>query len=196
MREKDYKIGRVHGRVTTKTKKGENEIRNQVFLIGQVMIEVERDVALPIRIIAYEFPLGGGRDNCIDLLGYDEKHNPWIFELKKENTRDSIKKMIEQVNCYAEKFADIIPSVAKEISKVYFLNNFSLTKNIRKVILIPREYYNNRDLTLPNHNQGIFFCSFARIKSLYDDDGQVNLLSKTIKSGWIRLRIMNSDARS
>lgn len=191
MRKKDYKIGRVHGRVTTKTKKGENEIRNQVFLIGQVMIEEKQGVTLPIRIISYEFPLGSKRDNCIDLMGYDKKHNPWIFELKKENTKDSIEKMVNQVNCYADKFSNIIHLVAEEISRVYFLENFNLTTNIRKVILIPREYYNNRSLKLPNANQGILFCTFARIKPLYDSDGRVNLLNKTIKTGCIRLRVMN-----
>jgi hypothetical protein len=191
MREKNFKIGQIHGKVKTQTGYCENEIRNQLFLIGKVHIQLKKNFAIYVRLVSYEFPLGHNRGKCIDLLGYDREFNPWIFELKKENTNDGVAKTIAQINGYAESFDKIKIHVAKEIEEAYLINGFKFSDRVKKCILIPNEYYIDRLAEIKSQKlDDLYFCSFARI-NIYDSKNKVDLISKSIGKGYISLKVIN-----
>ena len=46
--------------------------------------------------ISYEIPLGH-RGDRLDLLGYDEDHNPYLIELKKDSTNEDLSQIMKKM---------------------------------------------------------------------------------------------------
>ena len=72
-RTRDFKIGCFHGKLNPEDGSIEASLRNELFLIGMLRMEITRAESRSIRLLAYELPLQTGRPRgqCIDLLGYD-----------------------------------------------------------------------------------------------------------------------------
>jgi hypothetical protein len=192
-RQKNYKIGTIHGKTLTENRACENEIRNQLYFIGELRLKWSKTTTTRIRLIGYETPLGHNRDNCIDLLGYDEEHNPYLIELKKQDTSDIFQDIINQLGRYETDFKKILQRVSAEIADTFLFREFNLTDKIIKIALIPREYYkNDKIIPVPPYKKcGVIFCSFARMKKIYDDNGYVCIADQAKNRGYISLRIEN-----
>ena len=105
-RTEDFKIGYVHGKVFAQKGDSEAQLRNELFLIGMLKVEITRKESIDIRLVAYEMPLqtGQSRGQCIDLLGYDQNKKPWIIEVKKKSSGEKIDRIIKQINVYEKIF--------------------------------------------------------------------------------------------
>ena len=99
-RKSDFKIEQIHGLPPSKSSH-EARIRNYIFGARSLIINHTRDNKTNIRIIGYEVPIysrGKKRDECIDLVGYDEFFHPWIIELKIGKSSELLDDVVSQVN--------------------------------------------------------------------------------------------------
>jgi len=70
-------------------------------------------------LVGYEVPLLGStfKGNCMDLLGYDKDHNPYIFELKVDLSNKKLDKIVTQINDYADKFIIVHDAIEDELQR-------------------------------------------------------------------------------
>jgi hypothetical protein len=150
LRFKDYKLGCLHGKLHAEDEKSEAHIQRTVFLSQRIRVWRKRDLAPIIRIFAYEIPLENyRRGRCIDLMGYDEKHNLYIIELKKKESNEKVDKVIRQINNYADSVCEILPHIEKEFEAAFFFPiKFS---SIKKMIIAPREFYEGQNHLLTDN---------------------------------------------
>ena len=95
-----------------------------------------------VRLFAYEMPLGYGRDECVDLVGYDAEYNLYLIELKKGSSTEDLSKVINQISGYAKKVDEILKYIEDDFEKTFF---FKLKfGEIRRIILAPREFYEGK----------------------------------------------------
>lgn len=191
VRTKDFKIGCFHGRLNPDEQSREAVLRNQLYLIGSLKIEKSNTDSIAIRFMGYELPLQTGqkRGECIDLFGYDKDKNPYIIELKVDDSNEKIQAVIDgQLEPYKEMFRDCKDGIEKEIQDKYFWPDFKLTENIQTVILSFREFYKGK--TIPK-NGDAYICSFSRIPHLEQDKQEIDLLSRFGSKGSISLKWEN-----
>jgi hypothetical protein len=144
VREIDFKIGRFHGKFLSKNNKSEAYIRQIVFLGQRLKLWRTNNNTPIIRIFGYEVPLRAkcSRGECVDLMGYDEKHNLYLIELKRELSSDDIANIAKQINGYEKIVKDSLCFIEKEFEKEYF---FPMEfKQIKKIILAPKEFYKRK----------------------------------------------------
>ena len=190
IRKKDFKIGCVHGKLDPDDRSTEAILRTQLFLIGMLRVEITRNQSIDIRIVAYEMPLetGQSRGQCIDLLGYDQNKRPWIVELKKTTSKESIGQIIEQINRYESLFQEIRGYVQDEIRNKFHWNDFTFSGETGRIILAGRDFFQGENLE-SYESLDIYCCSFSRIQDEIRD-GKVSLLEKN-RHGITNLRIHN-----
>lgn len=193
-RSEDFKIGCFHGKLFAEDRGSEAQLRNELFLIGMLKVEITRRTSIDIRIVAYEMPLqtGQSRGNCIDLFGYDKDKRPWIIELKKKSSFDNIEKIKKEINGYARSFQKIRGYVEKEIREKFHWNDFKFSEGTGKIILAGREFFQKRNLKrekLESYKSGIYYCSFGRIQDEIKK-GKVVLLENN-KRGVVNLAVQN-----
>jgi len=199
LRQSEFKLARVHGKICTEKPSGEAELRNQIFLIGNLKIEYANNEFIPIRLMGYEIPLEesdlqnpqGPRVECIDLLGYDNECNPVIIELKAENTKEQLDEVIKQIKRYEEKFNLIKENIQNEFRKETFWSDFKFGSKTYKIILSGRNFFNDQKLPDKYETSGIMCCYFGGIQNYFDLDGKVSLLNQTVNKGFITLNIKN-----
>lgn len=180
LREKDFRLGQIHGRLQAENPFSEANIQRTVFLTQRAIIHRKRDVKTLIRILGYEVPLNKGvsRGECVDLMGYDKEHNLYIIELKKAGSSERLPEIIEQLNRYEKAVKSIIDFIEKEFEAEYFFP-VRFNKTIKKMILAPRTFYDNRECLDSSVDHGYFFD-----KEIHDRDpgGIINIhLKKTKK---------------
>ena len=141
LRKSDFKLGSIHGKISPKEENSEAMIQRNVYLSQSIKIKRSNDDKKNslIRLFAYEMPLGLRRDNCVDLVGYDVKHNLYLIELKKGSSTEALAKVIDQVNGYENKVTEIKKYIEEDFEKTFYLN--LKFKKIKKLILAPREFY-------------------------------------------------------
>ncbi len=121
LRNKDFKLGCLHGKLQAEDRRSEAHIQRTVFLSQRIKVWRKRDLAPVIRIFGYEVPLEDFRaGRCIDLMGYDENHNLYVIELKKKESNEKIEKVIEQINDYVDSIERILPHIEKEFKEAFF----------------------------------------------------------------------------
>ena len=191
MRTEDFKIGCFHGKLVPEDSSIEATLRNELFLIGMLKMEITRAESKDIRLVAYEMPLetGQSRGRCIDLLGYDRNKKPWIIELKKKRSSDSIDQIIKQINDYEDMFQEIRDYVEDEIRKRNHWNEFKFSEGTGKIILAGREFFKNIRLGSCK-SLGIYCCSFSRIQDEMKEE-KVALLENNKGKGFVSLTIHN-----
>jgi hypothetical protein len=145
----------------------EERIRNGLFMAGSLNLILGEDVTKKIRLAAYEMPLAkittsGKR---IDLFGYDKDHNPYIIELKTGDANDEIPEVIKQINRYESILNPILNDVEKAIKEQLFLDEFELTRDVKKIVLAPAKYYTKHDWK-PHKNKGVLLCYLRKDKDL------------------------------
>lgn len=187
-RIKNFKLGTFHGKLLPEKNIREAKLRNALYLIGNLRLELTKKDCIDIRILGYEVPLGE-RDKRIDLLGYDKDLNPWIIELKTDESTDTIDEVVNQVNDYANLFKPLITFIKEEIKDVFLLD-INLTDNIKKMVLIPREYYNGKNVNHVNMNS-VIICSFSRLREIYDKTGNLSIMEKLGNFDKINLNVLN-----
>ena len=187
-RTNDFKIGCIHGKLIPEDGSIEATLRNELFLIGMLKVEITRKESIDIRLVAYEMPLQTGQ-SCgrrIDLLGYDQNKKPWIIELKKKSSTENIKQIIMQINNYEGMFQKIRGYVEDEVRTKFHWNEFKFSEGTGKIILAGREFFQGHNLE-SYKSFGIYCCSFSRIQDEIKD-GKVVLLEKN-KQGFKKLKI-------
>ncbi len=183
-RTEDFRIGYIHGKIFAQNQESEAQLRNEIFLIGMLRLEEQKN----IKLVAYEMPLEAGqsRGMCIDLFGYDQYKKPWIIELKKTESNETIEKIKNQLNCYEKKFIDVEvkDGIEEEIQKRYHWEDFKFSEGVGKIILAGRDLINTLSMEENFKDSGIYVCSFSRIQN------EKTLLEKN-KGGVVQLRIHN-----
>jgi len=149
LRKKDFRLGKIHGKTSPQKKCSEATVQRNLFLGQRITIVRKRDGRSNpvIRIFAYETPLEKvSRGMCIDLLGYDQDKNLYIFELKIEKSTEKLSEVNGQINGYADTLANIKEDIKEDIEKE-FSEEFFFTvkfKKIKKIVVAPREFYKNK----------------------------------------------------
>ena len=189
-RKKDFKIGCFHGKFTPEDSSVEAILRNELFLVGMLKILVTRTESKNIRLVAYELPLQSGksRGECIDLFGYDQNLMPWIIELKKSGSNESLNKIVNQINRYEDLFSPVREHVEREIQEKFHWKDFRFASETGKMILAHRAFYKN-DPPGRYKSIGIYCCSFSDIRA--NGEKEISLLEKFGSKGFIRLKIEN-----
>lgn len=165
-----FRLFTTHG-VVRPSKGSEARIRNDLYMVGAIKLMHSRESHTVVRLIGYEVPLQSGklRGECIDLFGYDSEHNPYIIELKKESSTEKLQDVINQINDYALILDPLLPKIELEINDKLFLKDFELKRDIKKIILAPRDYYKSQSsLLYKNNKSDILFCYFSGIESVND----------------------------
>ena len=170
-RKSDFKLGSIHGKNPT-DKCREAQLRNYLFGAGNLVIVKSADNKIAIRLVGYEIPIwarGKSRDECIDLLGYDDTHRPWVIELKQASSSEKLVEVIDQVNRYAKAFDEgIRDAVQCELRQRFLWPDFQFTAEACKMILAHRSFFSKQK---EDHVAGddILLCSFAR----YEDESSL-----------------------
>ena len=200
MRTKNFKLCCFHGKLNPENLNSEAKLRNDLYLIGSMKLNITKNDIKTIRLIGYEVPLksGASRVNCIDLLGYDQNYSPYIIELKKSSSTESLSEIINQVNNYETLFNNVKPYIEKEFRKNLHWKTFVFSDSLIKIILVDRDFYGkkeNESLKKLKIGDRTFICSFSRVKNIstIDKDGEerVTLLEKCGSKGYVNLRIHN-----
>ncbi|OQC10183.1 MAG: hypothetical protein BWX75_00584 [Candidatus Cloacimonetes bacterium ADurb.Bin088] len=165
-RNEKFRLFTMHG-VVQPPIGTEERIRNGLFMAGSLNLILGEDVTKKIRLAAYEMPLAkittsGKR---IDLFGYDKDHNPYIIELKTGDANDEIPEVIKQINRYESILNPILNDVEKAIKEQLFLDEFELTRDVKKIVLAPAKYYTKHDWK-PHKNKGVLLCYLRKDKDL------------------------------
>lgn len=194
MRKENFKLGCFHGKLNPENLKSEAKLRNDLYLIGSLKLNISRDNVKDIRLIGYEIPLklksGSSRVNCIDLLGYDKNHIPYIIELKIDSSTEPLDKIIRQVNEYEEMFNNVKPYIEKEFTSKFHWCCFSFVSEPVKIILVHRDYYENKSLNKSQIDNRTYICSFSRVKDI-SKNGSITLLEQCGSNGYVNLKIHN-----
>jgi len=188
-RDRDFKIGSFHGKILPEDWNSEAKLRNDLYLVGMLWINIARTENVKIRLIGYEIPLGR-RGDRLDLFGYDENHNPYLIELKKDNTNEDLKQVMDQLCRYERQFSDIKRAIRNEIREKFHWPEFEFTDQVKKIILAHREFYKGKS-PKDYKSTDVYICSFARLNNICDADGNVNILDKRGSKGFISLKIEN-----
>lgn len=119
IRTENFKLGTFHGKLNPENSNKEAKLRNALYLIGNLYLPITNSDGKKIRIIGYEVPLEylGKR---IDLLGYDDKMNPWVVELKSDTSAEPIDEIVDQVTEYSKILSSLIPQIKKEFFDRFF----------------------------------------------------------------------------
>ena len=192
MRKENFKLGCFHGKLNPENLKSEAKLRNDLYLIGSLKLNISRDNVKNIRLIGYEIPLktGASRVNCIDLLGYDKNHIPYIIELKIGSSSEPLDKIIKQVNEYEKMFNDVKTYIEKEFTSKFHWSYFSFVSEPIKIILVHKDYYKNKSLNNFKIDNRTYICSFSRVKDI-SKNGSITLLEQCGSNGYVNLKIHN-----
>ncbi|MFC2129986.1 hypothetical protein ACFLSQ_00980 [Bacteroidota bacterium] len=188
VRTKNFKLLTFHGKLKPEKSSKEANLRNALFLIGSFALHLPKEKIVNIRIIGYEVPLDGrqSRGKCMDLLGYDKDFNPYIIELKIEESKEDIDKIISQINNYAQLFDEIRDVISLEISKKLFWSEFKFKGETKKILLAPRNFYKNHTI---KNDKSIIYCSIGNITDIFDGNDNCILYEKfsSIKSIYLKV---------
>ncbi len=188
-RKENFKIGTFHGILKPEQGSKEAKLRNALYLIGNLYLPITNSEGIKIRIIGYEIPIEN-RGKRIDLIGYDTEKNPWIIELKADSSNEKISVIIEQVNGYSSILPSLLPGIKEEFLDKFFLE-LKLTDNIQKMILAPREFFEQQEKNSYPKMQEIYLCSIARVKEIFDSEGNLTLDTKLNQFDELTMKIEN-----
>ena len=198
MRKENFKLSCFHGKLNPDNLTSEAKLRNDLFLIGSLRLHITKNDVKYIRLIGYEIPLqtGASRVNCLDLLGYDQNHTPYIIELKKDSSRESINEIIEQVNGYEYLFNDVSHYIAKEFKSKFHWDKFSFNSVPIKIILAHRTYFYKNPIDKKSIDDRTYICSFSGLRNISkvdkeDDKEKITLLDQCGSKGYVNLTIHN-----
>lgn len=170
MAPRNYKLGTFHGKVVPNPKSKEALLRNALYLVGNLKVSIPNDGVKEIRIIGYEIPLLNEkpRTNCIDLLGYDQDHHPYIIELKKDDSSEKIEDIIDQVTEYEKQFALISREVEKQFRAIFHWSDFKFSYPAYKLIVAPKEFYTKKSIPSTSGIPNLYICAISNVKKVYD----------------------------
>lgn len=185
-REKDFRLLTVHGKLNPAKEDSEAKLRNDLYMIGSLTLNFSAVKKVNVRLIGYEVPLIAGisRGNCVDLLGYDNDHNPYIIELKVESSKEKLNEIVKQINDYSDKFMYVRDGIEEELQRKLHLPDFKIGTIVKKVILIPRNYYKHNPIDDYLESE-ILFCSISGLRNTSD------ILSKRISKDDVELVVYN-----
>jgi len=165
-RNKKFRLFTMHGLVQPSIG-CEERIRNGLFMAGSLNLFLSNVVTRKIRLAAYEMPLAQKTTsgNRIDLFGYDKDHNPYIIELKTGDARDEIPEVIEQIKRYESMLYKILNNVENAIKEQLLLEEFKLTRDVKRIVLAPASYYTKHDWK-PHKDKGVLFCYLRKDKNV------------------------------
>ena len=163
-RTSEFKLGSIHGKSPTDRCR-EAQLRNHIFGTGNLVIDGGAKLKTRIRIVGYEVPIwrrGKSRDECIDLLGYDETFKPWIIELKRAKSSEKLADVFTQVDRYVKAFDEGIRNAVQDEIRLRFLwQDFCFGSETGKMILADRYFFKNQKTVLVGRSD-VLLCSFAR----------------------------------
>jgi hypothetical protein len=160
--------------------------------LGNLHIQLTKKNGVNIRLIGYEIPIEN-KGKRIDLIGYDEDKNPWIIELKCDDSKEEVIKVVEQLAGYKKILKSHINMICKEFNEKFFID-LELTNNIQLMILAPREFYatpSNSDKSIYPDYEDVKVCSIAKIGKLFLENGEFHLDKIFGKVKVINLKVEN-----
>src|SRR3989338_844876 len=135
-RTENFKIGQFHGKPGASISSSEVGLQRNLFSSQVVEVIRSRNRAKNslIRLFAYELPLGFHRDWCVDLVGYDQKHDFYFIEQKKGGSHEDINDVVDQVNRYAEivNRQDVREGIEAEFRRMYHFPLGYKFKSVKK----------------------------------------------------------------
>ena len=188
LRTSDFKIGCFHGKLNPVKLESEAQLRNEVYLTGNLKIVVSKNESIYIRLLAYELPLEKEkpRGRCIDLLGYDAKWKPYIIELKDGDSTMTIEDTIKEVMGYAKDFESIRKHIENEVKEKFFYPDFNFSNGVGKVILAPRSFYKDKKIPVYDDQFNVYICSFG---GLQYEGHTPPILEKCGSKGYVSLKV-------
>ena len=184
IRQSDYKLLTLHGLLNPNVE-WIYKYRNDFYYIGGIQLKQKNADDTNVRLLGYKVPLKAAKKGgkFIALLGYDERFNPYIFEMKSERSDDELQKVIDDLNKREKIVATILDNISKEVSEKLFWKGFKLTNDIKKVVLAHRKYFDDKPLKSQNYTD-IMFCAF-------DNWGGTDALIKQIEGkGFIEVDVL------
>ena len=159
-RQKDFRLGILHGKIKPEKDDYEAKLRNKIFLHQSITIKRSRNTGqnTDVRLFAYEMPLKENisRGNCVDLVGYDNAHNLYLIELKRGDNKQKLSEVIKEINGYASIVQCIKDKIGQDFEKIFYLSIHF--KSIKKIILAPRKYYpKNKPEGIDNTIEYLYF---------------------------------------
>jgi hypothetical protein len=164
-REGKFKLGQLHGKFQAEDKRSEAHIQRTIFLSQRLQLWRAKNEVLPIRIFGYEVPLKTDctRGECVDLMGYDNEHNLYLIELKKEDSPEQIEDIANQINSYKDAVEKILTCIESDFENEFF---FCIKfREIKKMILAPRQFCRKNNL----NDKTIIYAYFAD-REIHDHD--------------------------
>lgn len=185
LRTAGFRMGTYRGKQLDEKDTREYKIQRDLYLIGNIRLVFSNERFMTVRMVGYEFPLYHiSRGRSCDLIGYDRDFNIYLFEVKKWNNREGLKRAVEELDDYSKAFKEISKYVEEEFHKVFFIKaNF---KKIIKIVLAPKEYYDKQEQNkeyLKSYNGDVRFGYFARVPS----GETVNLVRRPKNDSCIRI---------
>lgn len=188
IRTHDFQIGRFHAILDPSKEWAEARIRNELYLVGSLLLTLSRSEKVAVRLLSFETPIyrvaGKGRTRCIDLVGYDAAHRPYLIELKSEESREPLGVALEELSSYAEAFGLFREHYQREVAQLYHWSDFAFRGDARKMVLAPRPYYRRQKDLAAASRSGTLLCTFSRTETL-EKDGKVCLLEKCGPKGYV-----------
>jgi|GEM_PF-535511 len=184
LRENDYKLLRMHGKITPRYDHYEAKLRNDLFMVGSLHIVTGKGIFERIRLVGYELPLYHNRDECIDLLGYDENHNLYVIELKINNKMPP-EEISDQLSRYTESIKDLTSLLAEEIKNELFLKEFSFSEKVFKLALVPSDYHGPEGYNKTQWQDDVVVCSIrwnTNLSNLVENRGNEGYVTLDIKA--------------
>lgn len=141
LRERDFRFGCIHGKIEASKNKSEAAIQRKVFSSPGIEINWPGREKERIRLFGYEIPLSTGahRGDCVDLMGYNNKHELYIIELKKKDSREKLNDINNQIREYASKVEASLFDIEQDFKDVFLFD--IKFETIKKLILAPREFF-------------------------------------------------------
>ncbi len=188
-RQSNFKIGTFHGTLKPVVGSKEAKLRNALYLIGNLNLPFTRKEGTKIRLIGYEIPIEN-KGKRIDLIGYDKDMNPWIIELKADNSQEKISDIVKQIEGYSKILPALINLIESEFYEKFFIN-LKLSNKIRKIIIAPREFFAKHDKSSYPKLEDVFLCSIANVKEVFNENDELTFDAKFNQFDEITLKIEN-----
>lgn len=160
-RQRDFKLGQLHGKFLKEDDIREAHIRQTIFLSQKLKFITKKNITIDIRVFGYEVPLEANckRGKCVDIMGYDSEYNLYLIELKEEKSSEKFIKISNQIKKYKDMVEAIRSNIEDDFQREFF---FPIKfKKIIPIVLATREFYKIRKVKIKADQNDVKFTYFA-----------------------------------
>jgi hypothetical protein len=180
---RNFRLLEFHGTLCPQDPCGEDQINRQTYACGELQLRLPNGRMINVRLIGYETPLFFQEGdhwnwNPADLLGYDQDWHPWIIELKRANTNDTLEEAKHQIVRYGTLFRPLANEMQTEVRNKLHWGEFCFSGDPCLMVLAPQGYFDQpqRQAELQNGIQSldpgeilpikeVWCCAFAGLQA-------------------------------